>query len=299
METDRGVLLVGGKGMGKTNFLARLWGAVYKARTGFLLYDGLPDELEHLNTILGSILEGNFAGRTNPGEHWHCEIPLKTADTQGFRGKLIVPDCPGEDWQRIYKNNEWSEVWENLIDNVSGCLFFVRPRAEEFNAPLDWMTCAKIFGTNNVDVPTTSERTPTQVEMVFWMQILRHAQRARNINVDKIRIGVIVSAWDALPGNIKKGKPSSFIESEMPLLHQFMATNTNEYKFACFGASIAGGDLSLEEYKKKYREGDPYSFGYVIHELRGVFEQTPDHTVPVAWALGLERALIKKIEDGE
>lgn len=298
MQTDRGVLLVGGKGMGKTNFLARLWGAAYKARTGILRYDGLPDDLEHLNTILDCILSGSFAGRTNPGELWHCEIPLTTRDSSEFRGNLIVPDCPGEEWHRIYEKNEWSEVWENIIDNVSGCLFFVRPKADEFSAPLDWITCAKICGTNKVDLPT-SEHTPTQVEMVYWMQILRHAQRARNRHVGKMRIGVIVSAWDALPPNIKKAKPSSFIETEMPLLHQFMATNTDEYQFTCFGVSIAGGDLTLEDYKKKYREVDPYSSGYVIHELRGKFEQDSDHTLPVAWALGLDCVMRNSVKDGE
>ena len=34
---------------------------------------------------------------------------------------VIVPDSPGEEWRRIYKNNEWSDVWENQIDGLRGC----------------------------------------------------------------------------------------------------------------------------------------------------------------------------------
>jgi hypothetical protein len=291
METDRGVLIVGGPDMGKTNYLARLWGAVYKSETGILSYDGLPDDLEHLNTILGSLLAGNFAERTKHDEHWHCEIPLKVEGDGAYRGKLIVPDCPGEEWQRIYKNNEWSEVWENLIDGVRGCLCFLRPNSSELRAPLDWMTCWKHFGTGNVEMPLADE-TPTQVEMVHWIQCLRYAQRARRSGAGKLRIGVVVSAWDALPGNIRKGKPTKYLEENVPLLHQFMGTNTHAFEFAAFGVSIAGGDLKKDEdFKKEYQQGDPFSAGYVIHELGGRREESPDHTLPVAWAMGLDPVL--------
>lgn len=288
METNRGVLMVGGPDMGKTNYLARFWGAVYKFKSGILRADGLPDDLEHLNAILGDLVSGEFAERTKSEEHWHCEIPLKTENDDGFRGKLIMPDCPGEQWQLVFKNNEWSEVWENLIDEVCGCLCFIRPNSKEMRAPLDWMTCWKHFGTGKVDLPLADE-TPTQVEMVHWIQCLRHAQRARGNRTGKMRIGVIISAWDALPGNIKRDTPSKYLEDNLPLLHQFMATNSHVYDFAAFGVSIAGGDLKKDkDFKKEYQHSDPYSQGYVVHELTHERNQSSDHTLPVAWAMGLD-----------
>jgi len=287
METNRGVLMVGGPDMGKTNYLARLWRAAYKFKTGILRADGLPDDLEHLDAILGSLLSGRFAERTKHDDHWHCEIPLMVKNQGGFRGKLIVPDCPGEEWRRIYKNNEWSEVWENQIDGVRGCLCFVRPNSKELRAPLDWMTCWKHFGTGKVDLPLTDE-TPTQVEMVHWVQCLRYAQRARRSQTEKLRVGVVVSAWDALPSDIRNGTPWKYLESDRPLLHQFMSTNAHAYEFAAFGASIAGGDLKEDkDFRKQYQKGDPFSAGYVIHNLRGQREESPDHTLPVAWAMDL------------
>lgn len=287
MEKQRSVLLVGGPDMGKSNFLGRFWGSLYKSKNGCLRADGLPDDLEHLNSILGDLLAGNFTERTNPNEHWHCEIPIIAAGADQYRGKLIVPDCPGEEWRRIFKNNEWSEVWENLIDHVKGCLVFVRPNSEEFRTPLDWMTCWKHFGTADVGAALVDE-TPTQVEMVFWMQCLRHAQTARSGRDLRLRIGVVVAAWDALPANDKNGTPAEYLQANLPLLHQFMATNTRAYEFAAFGTSL-GGDLKFdEEFKKEYQKGDPLAFGYVIHDLRGIREQSTDHTLPVAWAMGLE-----------
>lgn len=289
MQTDRGVLMVGGPDMGKTNFLGRLWGAAYKSNTGMLRADGLPDELDHLNTILTSLLSGKFAERTKREEHWHCEIPLKMENDGGFRGKLIMPDCPGEEWQSVYKNNEWSDVWENLIDGVRGCLCFIRHNSPEMRAPLDWIKYWKHFRAANVDLPMTDE-TPTQVEMVHWIQCLRYAQRRRKPHSGKLRVGVIVSAWDALPGNIRNEIPLKYLECDLPLLHQFMATNPQEYEFAAFGVSIAGGDLTDEEgFRKEYQQQDPYSAGYVIHELGGQREESSDHTLPVAWAMGLHR----------
>lgn len=71
---------------------------------GILQADGPPDDLEHLDAILGDLLSGKFAERTKSDEPWHCEIPLKVENNGGFRGKLIMPDCPGEEWQRVFKN---------------------------------------------------------------------------------------------------------------------------------------------------------------------------------------------------
>lgn len=287
METNRGVLMVGGPDMGKTNYLARLWGAVYKLKTGILRADGLPDDLEHLNSILGSLLSGRFAERTKVEDHWHCEIPLKVENGSGFRGKLIVPDGPGEEWRRIYKNNEWSDVWDDLIDSLEGCLCFVRPNSKELRAPLDWMTCWKYFGTGQLE-NSLADETPTQVEMVHWIQCLRYAQRARKARTGKLRVGVVVSAWDALPGNVRSGTPLEYLERDLPLLHQFMTTNADAYDFAAFGVSIAGGDLKEDEdYRKEYQNGDPFSAGYVIHELGGGRQESLDHTLPVAWAMKL------------
>ena len=288
METNRVVLLVGGPDMGKTNYLARLWGAAYKSETGILRADGLPDDLAHLNAILGSLLSGKFAERTKLDEHWHCEIPLKVAGEGGFSGKLIVPDCPGEEWQRIYKNNEWSDVWEKQINQVRGCLCFVRPDSSELSAPLDWMTCWNHFGTGDVPIPLANE-TPTQVEMVHWIQCLRFAHSARASLAGKMRVGIMVSAWDALPGNIRDRTPLEYLEENLPLLHQFMTTNAHACEFAAFGSSIAGGDLKgSEDFRREFQQADAMAAGYVIHELYGIREESPDHTLPVAWAMGLD-----------
>lgn len=291
MDINRGVLMVGGPDMGKTNYLARLWGAAYKFKSGILCADGLPDDLEHLNTILGSLVNGNFAERTKIDEHWHCEIPLKAQQAGGFRGKLIIPDRPGEEWRGIYTKNEWSEFWENQIDSLSGCLCFIRPNSKELRAPLDWITCWKHLGTGNIDLPFADE-TPTQVEMVHWIQCLKHAKNSRGVCGEKIRVGVIISAWDALPGDRKSGTPLQYLESNLPLLHQFMSTNSHAYEFAAFGVSIAGGDLEEDEdFRAEYQEIDPFTAGYVIHELSGQRQKSLDHTLPVAWAMGLSPAV--------
>lgn len=68
-----------------------------------------------------------------------------------------------------------------------------------------------------------------------------------------------------------------------------MTSNSHAYEFTTFGISIAGGDLRFdEEFKKEYHNGDPFSCGYVVHDLRGRCEESPDHTLPVAWAMGLD-----------
>ena len=54
----------------------------------------------------------------------------------------MVPDCFGEKWMDVCRKREWSNEWEELINEDCGCLVFLRVESEQIVPALDPITCA-------------------------------------------------------------------------------------------------------------------------------------------------------------
>jgi hypothetical protein len=290
---DPSVLLVGGPDAGKTNFLIRLWIALQSGE-GILRSDGLPDDMEYLNDGAQTLLGGEFAPRTSREVHTRNAIPVKAgAGASGFRGQLIVPDSSGEEWMLIHRNREWSDRWESAVPSLMGCLLFVRAGSEEVVPALDWVNCMELFGPREhlPDVPEAGENAgamPTQVVLIDWLQCLRKAVTAHGAGSQRLRVGVVVSAWDRVPSDQQAESPRSYVAANFPMFEDFMASNTHQFQFECFGVSIVGGDLEhAPGFREEFLRGTPARAGYVVHSLGGTFSQTSDHTLPLAWTMGL------------
>lgn len=289
----RSVLLIGVQDAGKSNFVFRLW-LMLHAGTGMLAGDGLPADLDYLKSGGDHLLEGEFAPRTSHEVHDQTEIPVKsTAPGSDFKGTLIVPDLPGEQILSVYRSRQWSEDWENKINDGCGCLLFIRVDSEHLIAPLDWMMAASHFGGA---VPAAAppkdedgkDKPPTQVVLVDWLQFLRKAFTQRVGGAYKPRIGIVVSAWDRVPEDQKGKGPAKWIADNLPLLSQYVDTNITEVDFEYFGVSVTEGDFDANPgFRDEYIRRDPRKAGEVIHSLSGTIETTHDVTLPVAWALGV------------
>lgn len=293
MTESHSVLLVGGPDAGKTNFLCRLGLAILE-NTGRLHGDGLPENMEYLKAGADKILSGEFVPRTPQEVFNRTIIPVKDAiSPEEIRGNLVVPDCSGEEWLKIYRKREWSEDWESIISDLCGCLLFIRIDSDETINPLDWISCEKLIGlpSNFPDPPENQGEemvTPTQVILVDWLQCLRLAFTERVEGFFRPRIGIVITAWDLAPKEQQDSEPIKYIESNFPLLWQFMLTNTDRFDFATFGVSIVGGDLNdTSGFRNDYLNSDPREAGYVVHSVKSTINKSSDFTLPVAWAMGL------------
>ena len=299
MEDKRFVLLIGGPDAGKSNYLFRCWLAIDQTH-GILVSDGLPDDLEYLRTGADELLKGNFAPRTAREVHNRNTIPVKSAQSESLKGELIVPDCSGEKWLEIYDRREWSDDWEELISPGTGCLVFIRAGSDKIVAPLDWISCFKLYGSAEMpDAGLDSEAvvapgqsakrtTPTQIVLIDWLQFLRRVFTDRISGGFRPRIGIVVSAWDAVPEDQKAAGPTAYLATNFPMFEQFLRANSSAFDIHTFAVSVAGGDFMNEPgFRDEFLQGNPLTAGYVIHGLDGAWKKSPDHTLPVAWALGL------------
>ena len=301
------VLIIGGPDAGKSNFLFRLWLAI-DGGTGALLKDGLPSEVVYLRGGAERLLEGEFAARTSKEVHERVVIPVRSAAPPNARGTLVVPDVPGEQVAAICRNREWSSNWEEHITSRCSCLLFIRAGSDEIVAPLDWATCFEKYK-SVIKPPAEAQETaksgdepavagqgeegkafelPTDVLMTEWLQFLRRAFTLAVGGHCRPRLGVVISAWDAVPHDQQAAGPAAYLAENFPMLQQFIETNEASFEFQLFGVSVVGGDLKNDEdFKKEYLKGNPCGFGFVLHLADNAFRESPDITLPVAWALQL------------
>ena len=301
------VLLIGGPDAGKSNFLFRLWIAI-DCGGGALVKDGLPSQVEYLREGAERLLEGEFAPRTSKVVDERVVIPIKSIHPElKASGALIVPDVSGEQILTICRNRQWSQSWESLISEQCGCLIFVRAGSDEVVAPLDWVTSFEKYGgildgkTSNQPIDSQMQNDeqdaqeseppvqPTQVVLTEWLQFLRLAFTDVVSGSCKPRVGVVVSAWDAVPIDQQKSSPFQYLRDNFPMLHQFIESNNDRFDFQVFGVSIVNGDLKNDKsFRENYLNGRPQEYGLVVHTLSGrCIEESPDITLPVAWAVGL------------
>jgi hypothetical protein len=302
------VLLIGGPDAGKSNFLFRLWIAIDHGG-GALVKDGLPSELEYLRGGAEQLLEGEFAGHTSEEVHERVIVPVRSSALAAAPGGImVVPDVAGEQVLAICRTRQWSRAWEELISPRCACLLFVRAGSDEVVAPLDWATCFEKYGAV-IDAPDSelaagatdpmgpndsqtddekATQTPTQVVLTEWLQFLRRAFTAVAGGSFRPRVGMVISAWDAVPVDQQPAGPVPYLKDNFPMLHQFIEANKDRFDFQLFGVSIVDGDLKNDEqFKETYLNGRPQDFGVVVHSLSGQLTQSSDITLPVAWALRL------------
>ena len=236
---------------------------------------------------------------------------MKTRAPDDLRkGMLVVPDLDGEQILAICRSRSWTAVWEDLISDRCACLLFVRASSEAIVAPLDWAECFERYGgaigTPNTDAGGPANaggspgsdagqadakealQLPTQVVLTEWLQFLRQAFTDVAGGFFRPRIGVVISAWDAVPNDQQPAGPVEYLAENLPLLHQFVEANEDTFEFQVFGVTVVAGDLKNDEdFRATYLAGDPAGFGFVVHSLAGRLEKSTDLTLPIAWALGV------------
>jgi hypothetical protein len=291
--TSQSVVFIGGPNAGKSNYLFRLWLAIRSGKNA-LQKRGMPTDLDYLNTGAAALLAGRFADRTPTGAFNTTEIPIQwsSPDDVTNQGTIVVPDASGEECVQIFREREWSENWEEQVAKLPAWLLFLRHDAKD--DPLDWVQCQMLFskqGTDGVpeivkNVKSDENVVPTQTVAVEWLQFIRDAMSDRGRRAIVPRVGLILSAWDTIPGEYAQEGPQKLLQREYPLLGHFLMANDQNYRVEYFGTSIVGGDLDDIGFRDTFLNlTDPSTSGYIVMSKEGHLEKVDDLTLPIKWAL--------------
>ncbi len=289
------ILLIGEAATGKTNYISRFWLAA-KSEDYPIVIGPLSENIEYILTNANDLLQGNFAGRTNRGTVNEIIIPIKFIDNKG-NVELIFPDLSGEDIRDVFYKRSWDGSIEKYIANCEGVILFIRMNS--LHNPPNWLELGSLFTQevitkekrseilDGLDIDPDNLKPPTQTNLVEWLQFLCVGINETQGIQKKLKVSLIIAAWDEIAEEYTEGGPDHFLAKHTPLLDSFLRTNEELIDFKVFGVSIVGGDLTNDQaFKKKYLEGNPLKQGYVVYDSNNKLCQNRDITLPVAWILG-------------
>ncbi len=321
------VALLGGPESGKTTYLGALADALQSAAAGPLTLARSAADARGFRRLMDPLLRGEYPQRTKEERHrFVAELNAKTPNGSQERLTLDVGDYDGEEVERLFtRQGELTEEWRARA-NAKGVLLFLRHDAttplprDARPAPSEMDRWAAVkgrsgeqpqvpkladdpmarfgYGISSDDLaplppqPRDRVKVPTTLALIEVLQFLRFVrgiEPAERPPAGDMRVGVLLSAWDAVDPTFQSLGPSRYLAQELPLLHQFLWSNYREEDFCCFGLSSTGGDLRKEDHKKKYME-EPESRVY-WSDAGNRAESTKNLALPILWALFGDRAL--------
>lgn len=280
------VVVIGLPGSGKTTFLAALWHLIVKREipTQLRLDSLVRGNQKHLNEIAERWRNAQMQERTSLGGNQFVSISVLDATSQP--STITFPDVQGEAYQKMWEDRECDrEVADTLVQG--NVLIFIH--ATNINAPnwvVDIATQMRALGLpveEGVPVPWSPHLAPTQVQAVGLLTLLTEGP----LGSGPRRLAVMLSAWDKASG--EGLSPPDFLREKLPLLHQYLITNSHQWDARVYGVSAQGGDY--DEVKpgaqptksaEDLRELDKPSTRI---DLRDAISRSHDLTIPLAWLL--------------
>lgn len=229
---------------GKTTYLAALWYSLNNNKNCSLVMQKYCGDVSYLYDISIKWAKMEKISRTTP-EFEKQAITLNLENKQKENIVLVLPDLSGETFQFQYINREVKKEHYEFVKDCTGTLLFIHPH-KITNSILISDLSKDIRNIDNA--PNTVEystRNPigndsTQVQLVELLQFTSQMRSNKPLN-----LCIIISAWDlikeALPN--KNTKPENFISDNMPLLWQYLVSNSQQLSVKYFGISALGGKL--------------------------------------------------------
>lgn len=277
-ETQAVLSVVGLPGSGKTTFLAALWDALSRPADGPrpLSLARLPAERQYLGRIHTRWLRCERTPRTRKGEGVrHLELELRSADSGETR--LLIPDIAGEAFDELWEERTWAKGIYETAEAAQGVALFVHATDIVPPHPLLALEAGTPIPPDEGEEveppePWDPAAAPTQVKLIDLIQAVSGADDQRKI----LPLAIIFSAWDTI--GVDGLKPEQYLESQLPMLAQFLHANEARLPSQSFGVSAQGGDVEDEAEAARLRSIDPPSDRVRVIEQTTV---THDITAPL------------------
>ncbi|GAA3773083.1 hypothetical protein [Flavobacterium ginsengiterrae] len=274
------IIIVGGPGSGKSNYLARFWLAIY-GKGNDLILTAPPDDLAYIEDITAFLLQSKFVPRTEPQERARdFNVAIKTKD-DAILANLTVPDMFGEIWKKAVETYEIPEKWLSTLRNSTSAILFLRIRNENNVQPLDWVNSQDLLKVGLGDEKNSD--IPTQIALLELLRFID--ENIVKSNGGKPKVAIMVTAWDLLDPQESKESPMTYLEKQYPLFAGRLS-DINSLDVKIFGCSIVGGDLNMEEFGIAFQDQNINDVGYVVYQDEdGYVIKQDDVTKPMSWLL--------------
>ncbi len=264
---------------GKTTFLAALWHvAEFREVPESLRLVALEGDKTHLNQIRSQWLGAEPIERTRiPDEKI---VSMLLADETGLTSRVWIPDLSGESLEAQWTDRVASADYAAFVRDCSGGILFIHPaiRKEHLISEIESLipetegSAPADGGLDSVEV-WNPHKAPTQVQLVDVLQSLAA------LTERPLGLVIAVSAWDMVSNGVS---PAHWIETEMPLLYQYLMTHQKDFECCYFGISAQGCDLGDKVQVDAMRDKP-----IAAHRLRVVGDQDYQHdiTAPIRWLM--------------
>lgn len=302
--TDKGasggqVLAVGLPRAGKTTFMAALWHVLQAEDVpGALRLAHLSGDAKYLNSIASEWRQYRVvAGTHQQSEQLKIVMSLTDGQKSGF--ELVFPDLAGETFRHQWTDRLWSAEFDQLASQTTGLLVFAHPRMIE---PLEIYEVRKLLPLEDtekneivqgqlgrIDTPEKEPRTAKDESSSTLWDPAKAAEQVQLVDVlqsflekvgRKLRVSVVVSAWDLLKPT-KYKLPETYLADKVAFLQQFLVSNPELLDYKTFGVSAIGGDLENPAEMTALLDMGASNRIQVVTESG----TTHDITEPIKWAL--------------
>jgi len=253
---NKGLLFIGLPESGKTTYLGALWYYIFSnpADSKYRCDSLANTELEYLNSISRSWASCEDVIRTSQVKVEKVTINMRETETDQTIS-LIIPDISGETFKKQFEDREWEEDFDTILENSNGILLFIDPRDKKnrpkfiYHENQHFKIFDEDYVNDNPQQTWNEDLAPSQVKLVDFLQMVDWSKP----NAIK-KISIIISCWDLINSD---EKPEDWLAKEMPLLSQYLKSNSNIFLTKYFGISSQGGSYDTDDARELLLQKDP------------------------------------------
>lgn len=276
--SEQKFFIMGLPNAGKTTYLAAFWYILNNSNScNYKIHKYISDH-SYIVDISNKWANGEELSRTGvSSEKLKMELSLKTKSEEII--KIVIPDLSGESFQQQLINREIQIEHVNLIKECNGVILFIHP--EKIIEPQLISDIPSKIRVNDIDdtnqdyIQWDIKSMPTQVQLVELLQFIKAIR-----NEIEIPLVIVISAWDLVEKEKSVNTPAELIERKLPLLWQYLNSNSKFFRIKKCGLSAQGVNLSEKELFLKY--DDPCDRVFII-DLEG--KKSMDITLPFHWLI--------------
>lgn len=290
--SDKRFVILGLPASGKTTFLAAFWHLMDSAEVECALtLDTVEGDLSYLNMIAEAWRTFKKVPRTSQVGDMDVAINVRST-VNSEKAKLIFPDLGGETFDTQVETRRCKQDFVDGFSDDDGIMLFVSANTKE-----DYLSVVELNdrlppdeGTDLAEVAQDEKNEAEKSsDLVEWApKMLPEQVRIVQILTDLLRqpffwrrrrLAFIISAWDLVEPSDRL--PMDWLETNLPLVHQFLMSNKQAFETKIFGVSAQGFDLADEKAVNNASVDDPSKrINIVAEDSSGC-----DLSAPIVWLM--------------